>query len=108
MAVLANCSYLSPVYHFNRGFQLYDVRTPVGSDAIGHSYYLRVPLQQILALVGPAGELDRRFRRGDEITGDALKLLRDVRGGGPFFLALNYMDAHLPYLPPPPYDHMYP
>ena len=108
MAVLANCSYLARAYALDQGFQLYDVRTPVGSDAIAHRYYLRAALQKLLAPVVRTGELDRRFRRGDEITTDALKLLESRRGAGPFFLTLNYMDVHLPYLPPPPYDTLYP
>jgi arylsulfatase A-like enzyme len=108
MAELANCSYLGPGYQLNQGYQLYDVRTPVGSDAIDHGYYLRGPLQRLLSYVVSPGELDRRFRRGDAITEDALQLLGAARGGGPFFLTLNYMDAHLPYLPPAPYDKLFP
>jgi arylsulfatase A-like enzyme len=108
MAELANCSYLSLAYHLNQGYQFYDVRTPVGSDAIDRTHYLRGPLLKILSHVASAGELDRRFRRGDSITKDALKLLGSAREGSPFFLTLNYMDAHLPYLPPAPYDRLFP
>lgn len=108
MAVLANCSYLSPTYRLNRGFQLYDVRTPVGSDAVDHEYHLRLLLQRILGRFASAGELDRRFRRGDEITDDVLRLANSVKDQGrPFFLVANYMDAHQPYIPPAPYNSLF-
>jgi arylsulfatase A-like enzyme len=54
-------------------------------------------------------DFDRRTRRADEINKEALKLLDTVKSNGrPFFLFINYMDAHWPYLPPPPYDTLYP
>jgi arylsulfatase A-like enzyme len=109
MAVLANCSYLAKSYQLDRGFQLYDVRTPVGADAIDRPHYLRMLLQRLLSPIIPVGEFDRRFRRADEITGDVLNLLGGAgKRGAPFFMVANYMDAHLPYIPPAPYDTLYP
>jgi hypothetical protein len=45
-------------------------------------------------------------RRADYPEGSRSYL--NSSGGAPFFLFLNYMDAHEPYLPPPPFDTLYP
>ena len=41
-----------------------------------------------------------------DVTDAALEWLRSVRGQ-PSFLFLNYMDAHAPYRPPPPFDRSF-
>jgi len=46
------------------------------------------------------------YRDGGVITDLALDWL-DHRPAGPFFLALNYMDAHHPNLPPVPFDRLF-
>ena len=53
---------------------------------------------------------DQRFRKAEDINREALALLeeREQKGSGkPFFLFLNYMDAHEPYIPPPPFDTLF-
>jgi arylsulfatase A-like enzyme len=48
-------------------------------------------------------------RDGEQINREALAQLNHLAGrDGPFFLFVNYMDAHNPYLPPAPYDTMFP
>ena len=40
---------------------------------------------------------------------EAFELLASIEAEArPFFLFVNYMDAHWPYLPPPPFDERYP
>ena len=41
-----------------------------------------------------------------EINHQVMTWLRH-RSGRPYFLFINYMDAHRPYLPPAPYDHRF-
>jgi arylsulfatase A-like enzyme len=41
-------------------------------------------------------------QRADSITSEAIRCIRQ-HGNGPFFLLLNYMDGHFPYVPPSPY-----
>jgi len=54
-------------------------------------------------------ELDRVTRPAEEITTDAIGLLEKASGREqPFFLFVNYMDAHDPYLPRPPFDTIFP
>ena len=109
MAVLANSSYLRPLYGMNRGFQLYDVRTPISGAGAAADYYVRDLIRPLFERVTSTAELDREFRRGDQITSDGLHILETMRRtGAPFFLNLNYMDAHDPYLPPPPYRDLFP
>lgn len=56
---------------------------------------------------GPAYEVNETARK---ING---RFLRWLRGDGsdpakPFFAYLHYRDVHAPYVPPPPYDRMFP
>jgi len=45
----------------------------------------------------------------EEINSAVFQLLDRVTGGQkPFFLFINYMDAHRPHIPPPPFDTLYP
>jgi arylsulfatase A-like enzyme len=59
-------------------------------------------------VIGPLVGVDTRLGRkdADRINGDFLHWL-PAAGGRPFFVFLNYFDAHRPYLPPPPYDLLY-
>lgn len=43
---------------------------------------------------------------GADVTDSFLAWL-DARGDRPFFAFLNYLDAHEPYMPPPPYDERF-
>jgi arylsulfatase A-like enzyme len=109
LAVLANCAYLRPVFHLNQGFQVYDVRTPVSGIHNGRAGYLRDFIQPALAHLVSTEEFYRAYRRADQITGDGLRIFRAMRERRePFFLNLNYMDAHDPYIPPPPYRDLFP
>ena len=102
LAVLANCGYLSRDFGMQQGFRYYDVRPPVQQG--GAEYYLRDAVRPALSLLLPTGELDRVYRRADQITDDGLRLVSALREGGrPFFLSLNYMSAHEPYLAPTEY-----
>jgi arylsulfatase A-like enzyme len=50
----------------------------------------------------------RPWRNGEEVTGKAVKLLREAAGRKQsFFIFLHYWDPHSPYLPPPPFDRMF-
>jgi len=74
-AVLANYGYLSRRFKLDRGFEHYDARR---------------------------GRAPCWYRSGSEITDEALRWLKNA-DDRPFFLFVNYMDAHLPYNPPPEY-----
>ncbi|MBI1789354.1 MAG: sulfatase-like hydrolase/transferase, partial [Acidobacteria bacterium] len=64
---------------------------------------LRYGARAILDRVTSTADCDRQTRRAEEINRDVFTLLQGI-GERPFFLFVNYMDAHTPYMPPPPYD----
>jgi arylsulfatase A-like enzyme len=47
------------------------------------------------------------YREARAISDRALSWLESVRGERPFFLMLNYMDAHDPCIPPAPFDRAF-
>jgi arylsulfatase A-like enzyme len=75
----------------------------------GTPFLLREGVRTLLSLAFSTADFDLTNRRADEINGDALRLVDRARDTGkPFFLFLNYMDAHTPYLPPAPFDTRFP
>jgi arylsulfatase A-like enzyme len=97
--VVANHGYLSPHFGFGRGFDVYSCRR--SRKAFGVKRY-------VLAAAAwrwlPA-EWRKENRSAGDITDRAARLLQGAGGpdAAPFFLFLNYMDAHIPYLPPDRY-----
>ena len=109
MATLANCAYLRPVFQLDQGFQLYSVRTPVTGAVPGRISYPRDFIESALRHLVATDELHRAYSRADQITADGLRILRAMQQRPePFFLNVNYMDAHDPYIPPPPYRDLFP
>jgi arylsulfatase A-like enzyme len=96
-AVLANSAYLDARFGLARGFEHYDARP-------GGFVKDYLPLVQLAGGPLRAGHL--LYRDAQTITDLALAWIDDA-DGRPFFLAVNYMDAHSPYLPPPPFDELF-
>ncbi|MDE3178033.1 MAG: sulfatase [Acidobacteriota bacterium] len=46
-------------------------------------------------------------RTAADVNRDVVRWARGRDPSLPYFLFINYMDAHRPYLPPPPYDHRF-
>jgi arylsulfatase A-like enzyme len=105
-AVVANFSYLGSEFGTDQGFHIYDDRQPVPCFPRGRRFALRYGL---LSLAG--GALDgaqRLYRSASEINETVFELLdafAEVRS--PLFLFINYMDAHSPYVPPPPFNRLF-
>src|SRR5581483_2458837 len=72
-------------------------------------YYLRFGVRKLLNHVVSTEAFDVVTRRASEIN-DVVdrSLRRDWDGRKPVFLFVNYMDAHCPYVPPRPFDTMFP
>jgi len=105
MGVIANVGFLARHFGLNQGFAHYDVRYRgrlegglPPKESIGGWLARRI-------LPALRAREVQTTRSAGQITREALRLLR-ARGKGapPFFLYLNYMDAHTPYLPPSPYS----
>ena len=79
----------------DRGFEHFDHR----EGSLVENY---LPLAQLAGRTIWAGRL--AYRDAHTITGAALDWLGRRRQRDPFFLMLNYLDAHTPYLPRAPHD----
>ena len=106
--IAANYGFFGPFFGLRQGFEVFDARSrvrPVDGLAPGLLAARVVPwLEARLPLSAQA----LRCRRGEELVQEASALLRHLRGDGrPFFLFLNLMDAHDPYLPPEPWASMF-
>ena len=77
-AIVANSYFLQPKLGLNQGFHHYDF------EQAGAPLF---------------------YRPAEEITDAALEWL--AHQSSPFFLFLNYMDPHAPYLPPAPHDRRF-
>jgi len=109
MAAIANYGYLSQPFGLARGFQYYDTRAAVPFLGQTRSYLLRARLRNVLRHLVPLAESECVTRTAEEMNRAGLELIdRAGKQGGRFFLFLNYMDAHWPYLPPAPFDSRFP
>jgi arylsulfatase A-like enzyme len=100
-AFVANYAYLRPATGLAQGFDSY--------DATARRLFGHVPL--LASFLGRAGPpfsprcflgWTKRSHEADAITERAIRWLRLSRNR-PFFLFVNYLDAHAPYAPPPEY-----
>ncbi len=100
----SNLGYSQRGWGIGRGFEVYEddssslrhnlAATLVGRTLVKFLYY---------HLVCP-DQFDRRNAR--QVNGEVLRWLRR-RSNRPFFLFINYFDAHQSYLAPPPYDRRF-
>jgi len=109
-ACIAANGYLGEGFGLDQGFQHLDVRAPWMAYGMASEFYLR---SRVAAIASHVIELPRRTRHlargGEEISELAIAYLeRTTARRRPFFLVLNYLDAHHPYFPPAPYDTMFP
>jgi arylsulfatase A-like enzyme len=109
VAVAANHAYLAPKFGFAAGFDYYDARAGSRFLYAADNFEFRERLRETLARAAGVDPGARRYRPAAEITREAIAALpADVRPERPVFLFLNYMDAHHPYAPPPPFDRRFP
>jgi arylsulfatase A-like enzyme len=96
MAVVANVVYLRPWTGLDQGFEYYDCRP-------GPKYGYPPTILPLSVRFLPELYNDirlRELRSARDITGEALRVISTSRKGRPFFLFVNYMDAHWPYRSP--------
>jgi arylsulfatase A-like enzyme len=93
-AITANAHYVTQSFGLDRGFAHFDDRWGANLNCL-----LLPQLAGFLSHVGHS-----IYRRADSITDLALAWIANRDVDRPFFLFVNYMDAHTPHLPAPPYD----
>ena len=94
-AIIANFSYLFRDFGLARGFEYYD-------DAPAFLFRYRPHLVRFVERFSPSFLL-KPYRRAEDINHTALEWVGQ-HPGRPFFLFVNYMEAHHPWIAPPPFD----
>jgi arylsulfatase A-like enzyme len=109
-AVVSNYAYLTPGFGFSQGFDFFDYRS-------GRSLFSPLrecpSLRQMITFRLRAHFASRMtslgYRGAEQITSQALEVVDELsKQDRPFFLFLNYMDAHTPRVPPQPYRDRFP
>ena len=95
-AFVANFSYLYRDFGVSQGFQRYD-------DAPGLLLRVRPHVVRFAQHIAP-GFCRKPYRSAADMNAAALAWLDQAPAGRPVFLFVNYMEAHQPWLAPPPYD----
>jgi arylsulfatase A-like enzyme len=109
MGVVGNYAYLGRWTHMDRGFRFYHDSAPVPVLDFRRRHYIRSVIRAALNCLQSTAEFDAEYENADEIDQHVYPLLEHAQGQGrPFFLFVNYMDAHWPLIPPAPYDTLYP
>ena len=113
MAVVANGGYLGHHYNINQGFQHYDYRMPVLflGRFLGkvRPFYLRQTIHTLSTHIISTQDYYKAFRNAEEINNEVFTLLdKAKKENNSFFMFINYMDAHWPYTPHPPFDTLFP
>ncbi len=104
MAVGANYGYLGVPWGLQQGFHGFDSRRPL--QVVEHSQpafpaFRVLPMRRILGRLS-GDETERLFGRAEDMNRAAFRMLERSRSDErPFLLFLNYMEVHLPLLPPP-------
>ncbi len=108
-AVVANRAMLTHDYGMDQGFEDTRQVKPVTFFYGAKPYYLRQMLRDVLSRFAPPWQAQRRLSTAGDINREAFAALERTCGAGrPWFLFLNYMDAHQPYAPPPPFSNLFP
>jgi arylsulfatase A-like enzyme len=103
-SVVANYTFLGEGFGLDRGFHYLDARPPRMLFGDPRQHYLRARIAALIDKICrfPA-TIHRLTRSAEEINASAIVLLDRLRSQRPFFLFVNYMDAHSLCIPPEPY-----
>jgi arylsulfatase A-like enzyme len=93
---------LKPYFGFARGFDYYSNWRNIGDIRL---YFL--PITHIVSLTTNSfHEIFATYRVASEINDEVCRWFEQF-SLRPFFLFVNYMDPHAPYVPPAPFDSLY-
>lgn len=107
--VVSNFGFVGRAFGMDQGFGYYDQRVPVSWLGETRPYTLRQALRNVWVRILPSPEWELVYRRAGEINDVVLPLVEELAADPrPFLLFVNYMDAHWPYVPPPPFDTRFP
>lgn len=99
-AVFSNPLLNSRGMGFSRGFQIFDCIESIGKQQ-------KLAFKPLLCVASFFSNVYTKttlaYKRADDINTMSMRII-DSMGNAPFFLCSNYMDTHVPYLPPRPFD----
>jgi len=110
-AVVANPGFLSQALGLAQGFRYYDHRSAIPFLSYRNREYatIRQLATTLLTHFSTPWEYDQICRRAGEVNDEVYRQLRHFKEDRkPFFLFINYMDAHWPYIPPAPFHKRFP
>jgi arylsulfatase A-like enzyme len=101
---VANYGYLGPGEGLEQGFALTEANLAVHLSDAKRPFYLREAAIKLLTHAGGTAEFFQSYLRATDINRHAFALFEEARTRRrPFFMFLNYMDAHSPYFAPLPF-----
>ena len=101
----ANYSYGQTGWGLGQGFAPYDDDRTTVKYNLARTVAGRIAVQAVYERLR---HYDVFFRRSaGELNKDVFRWFRHRPSGQPYFLYINYFDAHAPYVPPPPYDRRF-
>jgi arylsulfatase A-like enzyme len=112
-AEIANFGLLGREMGMGKGFSVYRTPRALRLSEVAYEsprpFYLRTAARAVLSsLAINTDEFTTRCLRGADINQRTFALLNQSMQAGPFFLFLNYMDAHGPYVLPAPFNTRFP
>jgi arylsulfatase A-like enzyme len=101
---VANYGYLGPAMGLAQGFTSAQARRAVPLSDSTRPSYLRESVKKFLSAAFNTTAFDQFRLLATDINRHALGTIEENRDrNAPFFIFLNYMDAHIPYIPPAPF-----
>jgi arylsulfatase A-like enzyme len=105
MSVVANYVYLGRQFGLAQGFEYLDRRPRANFLRPPEPFFLSSAIRNALTWFAPPSSFAADYRSAEEINFAAFRVLDAVwRDDARFFLFVNYLDAHWPYVSPPPFD----
>ena len=104
----ANYAFLNSWTGLTRGFSTEEIRQAVGLSTYTRRSYFRESVRRLAAPIIDLQALDRTTLAANDINRRGIAFLERAKSENiPFFLFLNYMDAHTPYIPGAPFNRRY-
>jgi hypothetical protein len=108
MESAANTAFLGPWARLSRGFAVSALNRPLALSDPNRPFYLRQAAIATFKWLFHITAFDRPLRVAEDVNRSALNFVESAnRSHVPFFLFINYMDAHTPYVPAAPFDRRF-
>ena len=107
--IVSNYGFLNNEFGLHQGFQYLDFRFPLPFLSKQLNFLLRNKVRKLLIPFCSPDAFETVYRDAREINKEVFGSLDKLKHNGKqFFLFINYMDAHFPYIPPAPFDNLFP